>query len=124
MLEKIDETIKVLCETIQKEVTKGKETLVPEKITALALLIEARVNLNKADNGFGSSNKKEPEKEALAELSVMLTIKEAATKFNLPEHFVRQLVWQKKVKFVKAGRKYLINQQSLIDYLNEGEKGV
>lgn len=54
-------------------------------------------------------------------MPVMLKIKEAALKFNLPEHFCRKLVWEKKVIFVKAGKKYLINEKSLCDYLNNGE---
>jgi excisionase family DNA binding protein len=57
----------------------------------------------------------------MADIPIMLKIHEAATKFNLSYHFTRQLVLQKKVKYVKAGKKYLVNEQSLIDYLNEGE---
>lgn len=54
-------------------------------------------------------------------IPVMLTIKETSEKFNLPEHFCRNLVWQKKITYVKGGKKYLINEKSLIDYLNAGE---
>lgn len=55
------------------------------------------------------------------EIPTMLKVHEAANKFNLSQHFCRQLVLQKKVKYVRAGNRYLINEQSLCDYLNEGE---
>ena len=54
-------------------------------------------------------------------LPQMLTIKEAAKKAGLKPYFVRQLVLQNKIKYVKSGRKYLINLNSLIEFLNAGE---
>lgn len=48
----------------------------------------------------------------------MRGIVETATRFKLPVHMVRQLVKNGKVQFVQSGsRKYYINQQSMIDYL-------
>lgn len=55
------------------------------------------------------------------QLPQMFTIKEIAEKVGLKIYFVRQLVLQNKIKYVKAGRKYLINLNSLIDFLNTGE---
>lgn len=57
----------------------------------------------------------------MSDIPTMLKINEAADKFRLPPFFCRQLVLQKKVKYVKAGNRYLINEKSLCDYLNEGE---
>lgn len=51
----------------------------------------------------------------------METIKQVAKTTGLAEYFVRQLVKQNKIKFVKAGTKYLLNLDSLIEYLNNGE---
>ena len=53
----------------------------------------------------------------------MLTINRAAKAVNLSPYFIRQLVLQKNknIKFIKAGRKYLINFDSLIEFLNTGE---
>ena len=53
----------------------------------------------------------------------MLTINRAAKAVNLSPYFIRQLVLQKNknIKFIKAGRKYLINFDSLIKFLNTGE---
>lgn len=51
----------------------------------------------------------------------MLTIKETAQVTGLHEHFVRQLVKQNRVTYVKAGCKTLINLDRLIEFLNEGE---
>ena len=57
------------------------------------------------------------------QLPRMRTIRAAAAESGLAEYFVRQLVKAGKIKFVCAGRKYLINFDSLIAYLNNGEGG-
>ena len=59
--------------------------------------------------------------EANNAVPVMASIPDTAKKFGLSEHFTRTLVWQRKIKFVRAGKKYLINEKSLIEYLNKGE---
>ncbi len=51
----------------------------------------------------------------------MKTIKEVSKIVGLAEYHVRQLVKQNKINFIRAGKKYLINLESLIDYLNNGE---
>ena len=51
----------------------------------------------------------------------MRTIRAAAAETGLAEYFVRQLVKQGKIRYVKAGKKFLVNLDSLISYLNEGE---
>lgn len=51
----------------------------------------------------------------------MKTIKEVSKIVELAEYHIRQLVKQNKIKFIMAGKKYLINMDSLIDYLNNGE---
>lgn len=51
----------------------------------------------------------------------MLTIKETAQVTGLHEYFVRQLVKQNRVTYVKAGCKTLINLDRLVEFLNEGE---
>ncbi len=50
----------------------------------------------------------------------MLTIKETAQATGLHEYFVRQLVKQNRVTYVKAGCKTLINLDRLVEFLNEG----
>ena len=52
----------------------------------------------------------------------MLTIKETAQATRLHEYFVRQLVKQNRVTYVKAGCKTLINLDRLVEFLNEGER--
>lgn len=59
--------------------------------------------------------------EIKAQLPRMRTVRAAAAESGLAEYFVRQLVKAGKVKYVCAGRKYLINFDSLIQYLNVGE---
>lgn len=51
----------------------------------------------------------------------MLSIAQAAKVIGLAQHYVRQLVLQGKVKFVRSGVKYLLNMDSLINYLNNGD---
>lgn len=50
------------------------------------------------------------------DIPCMITINEAAQIVKLAKYHIRQLVLQGKVKYVKAGRKYLLNLDSLIDY--------
>lgn len=55
------------------------------------------------------------------DIPCMKTINEAAEIVNLAKYHIRQLVLQDKVKYVKAGRKYLLNLDSLVNYLKNGE---
>jgi len=50
----------------------------------------------------------------------MRTVNEIAEKFKLPKHFVRQSL--PNIVHVKAGRKFLINEQKFNDWLNIGEQ--
>ena len=54
-------------------------------------------------------------------IPVLKTINEASQLVGLARYHLRQLVKQNKVKFIFAGRKVLINMDSLIEYLNNGE---
>ena len=57
------------------------------------------------------------------EIPKMLTIQETAEQFGLAKHFVRSLVLDNKVVYVKAGKKYLVNAQKFIEYLSTGDGG-
>jgi len=52
------------------------------------------------------------------EIPQMVTIAEAARITRLAKHFIRQLCLTNQIVFVKAGSKYLVNLDKLIDYLN------
>lgn len=56
------------------------------------------------------------------DIPCMITINEAAQIVKLAKYHIRQLVLQGKVKYVKAGRKYLLNLDSLVNYLKNGDK--
>lgn len=59
------------------------------------------------------------------DMPTMVTIKEASSQAGVSYDFVRKLCLQKKIVFVKAGNKYLINLEKFIAFLNgELEKGV
>ena len=55
----------------------------------------------------------------------MLTIKEAAKTVGISCYAIRQMVIKKnsRIKFIKCGSKYLLNLDSLVNYLNTGETG-
>lgn len=52
---------------------------------------------------------------------IMLTIKETAKRSGLAQHYIRQLCWENKICYRRAGNKYLIHWQKFIEYLNQGE---
>ena len=49
------------------------------------------------------------------------TISEASKIVGLTKYHVRKLVLQDKIKYVRSGVKYLVNVDSLINYLNNGQ---
>ena len=51
----------------------------------------------------------------------MKTISEASKIVGLAKYHIRKLVLQNKIKFVRSGVKYLLNMDSLINYLNNGD---
>lgn len=51
----------------------------------------------------------------------MLTIKELSEKTKLSKYFVRRLVLENKVQYVKSGNKYLVNYEKFLNYLNTGK---
>ena len=55
----------------------------------------------------------------------MLTITETAEAFNLPVHFIRRLCLTNQIVFVKSGKKFLVNKEKFVSYLNnpQQEKG-
>lgn len=57
----------------------------------------------------------------MKKIPTMKSISECSQITGLAKYHVRQLVLQDKIKYVKAGRKYLVNLESLIEYLNNGE---
>lgn len=50
----------------------------------------------------------------------MCTIKQTAEKTGLAYNYIRNLCLQNKIVYVRAGNKYLVNVDKLIDYLNTG----
>ncbi len=54
------------------------------------------------------------------EIPQMVTIRETAEIFKLPEYFVRQLVKSGKVVAISAGKKSFVNVEKFAEYLNTG----
>ena len=52
----------------------------------------------------------------------MLSIKETAKVTGIAEYNIRQLVAGNKICFVKAGKKYLVNLEKFVEYLNTPQK--
>lgn len=54
----------------------------------------------------------------------MVGITEASKQTGLSYDFIRKLCLQGKIVYVRAGVRYLVNLEKLIEYLNQGEKNV
>lgn len=52
---------------------------------------------------------------------IMMTLNQAAEATGLSYDHLRKLCLQKKIVFVRAGSKYLINADRLREYLDKGE---
>lgn len=57
----------------------------------------------------------------MEKIPTMKSISECSEIVGLAKYHVRRLVLQGKVKYVRSGSKYLVNVDSLIEYLNNGE---
>lgn len=55
-------------------------------------------------------------------IPTMLTIGEVAERTGLAKHYIRQLVLNGEIYYLKAGRKYLINYERLIEYLDNKQQ--
>ncbi len=53
-------------------------------------------------------------------IPTMLTLKEASLKTGLSYDRLRKMCLQKEIVYIKAGCKFLINEEKLVEYLNEG----
>lgn len=53
----------------------------------------------------------------------METIKEVSEQTGIPYHTIRQWCLEKRIVYIKAGNKYLVNLDKFIDFLNTGEMG-
>lgn len=54
-------------------------------------------------------------------IPTMVTIKEASGQTGLSYDYIRKLCLQRKIVYIRAGCKYLINLEKLVDFLNTGE---
>ena len=53
----------------------------------------------------------------------MWTLREAAQHTRLSYNYLRQLCLKGKIVHVRAGCKFLINAEKLVEFLNEGDQG-
>ena len=60
----------------------------------------------------------------MEKIPTMKSISECSEIVGLAKYHVRRLVLQGKVKYVRSGSKYLVNVDSLVEYLNNGEAQV
>lgn len=57
-------------------------------------------------------------------IPTMLGIREAAIRTGLSYDHIRKLCLQGKIVYVRAGNKYLVNLEKLVEFLQNGEKAV
>lgn len=55
------------------------------------------------------------------QIPTMETLKTASELTGLSYDYLRKLCLQGKIVYVRAGSKYLINMEKLVDFLNRGE---
>ena len=68
--------------------------------------------------------KKQPAQSAAAEGTVeMVTLKEASSRTGISYDRLRKMCINGQIVYIKAGCKFLINWDKLVDYLNAGETG-
>lgn len=53
-------------------------------------------------------------------IPTMITLREAAEKTGLSYDCLRKLCLQDKIVYIMAGRKFLVNQEKLVEFLNGG----
>ena len=54
-------------------------------------------------------------------IPTMIGIKETAIRTGLAQHYIRQLCIDGKIVRVRCGKKYLVNLEKFIDYLNSSQ---
>ena len=69
---------------------------------------------------FLNQNEKQVNTE-YGKLPKMLTIRECADMLNLSYNCIHQMCIDNKVVHIKAGTKYLVNFDNLVNYLSTGE---
>lgn len=60
--------------------------------------------------------------ENLYKMPIMIPIKKVMEETGLSYRYVVNLCQQNKIVYIKAGKKYLINYDKLIEFLNTGDK--
>ena len=55
-------------------------------------------------------------------IPTMVSIKEASRQTGISYEFIRQLIRERKIIYVRASVKFLVNMESLVDYLTTGEQ--
>ena len=55
------------------------------------------------------------------EVPIMLTIKETSEKSGLPYSAIRKMCLNNKITYIKLGRKFLVNWNKFVEYLNGEE---
>ncbi len=57
-------------------------------------------------------------------IPTMYTINAAKRATGLSYDYIRKLCLSDKIVYVRAGNKYLVNMEKLIDFLNSGERSI
>ena len=62
------------------------------------------------------------QQEQVKGVPTMWGLKEAASRTGLSYDYVRKLCIQGRIPYIKAGSKYLVNGDRLMEYMNQGEQ--
>ena len=74
--------------------------------------------------GFKNIVRRRTERSKEMDIPKMVGLSEASRQTGLSYDFIRKLCLQNKIVYVRAGVKYLVNLEKLVEYLNQGEQSV
>ena len=76
-------------------------------------------HLTRQNKALQRHNRKENKQMTIP---TMVSIKEASRQTGISYEFIRQLIRERKIIYVRAGVKFLVNMESLVEYLSTGEQ--
>lgn len=80
-----------------------------------------RFGLGRMDESGSCATSHRKEVQIYMTFPTMLTLNQAAEATGLSYDHLRKLCLQRKIVFIRAGSKYLVNAEKLVEYLETGE---
>lgn len=77
----------------------------------------------RTDNSTSIDNRKEVLKMSniVSIAPKMMTVKQVSEQTGISEFHIRRLIKANRIKYIRAGAKYLVNFDKFVEYLNNGD---